>query len=47
MKTCKSENCERTDIKGSGYCQKCYAKLKRAGYLGGKKCKVEGCNGIF
>ena len=47
MKTCKSENCDRTDIQGSGYCQKCYAKLKRAGYLGGKKCKVEGCNGIF
>lgn len=31
MKTCKADGCDRTDIKGYGYCHKCYQRFKRNG----------------
>lgn len=33
MKTCKVEGCDRTDIKGKGYCGKHYAQIQRHGKI--------------
>jgi hypothetical protein len=31
MRTCKADGCDRSDIKGLGYCRKCYQRFKRNG----------------
>lgn len=31
MRVCKADGCDRTDIKGYGYCHRCYQRFKRNG----------------
>ena len=33
MKTCKADGCNRTDIKGKGYCGKHYAQIQKHGKI--------------
>ena len=33
MKTCKADGCNRTDIKGKGYCGKHYAQIRKHGKI--------------